>query len=200
MRKNHAQACSMHTFQDSVHAGIDCFEGFLVNCLEACCQSETQQAGTGQADCSAIHPRLPEAAALQKTSAAPQRRVRLHVAQAAARPALLPKLTRKHDSGFSAPRVLAAPAPAKHAAPCMQQLQHSQQHGQQHTPELQPPQHRHLRQRMATDAADAKRKRRRSGLHRMCCIHACMHVRSTCTSSTTSANAQIPQLACGRNG
>jgi hypothetical protein len=175
----------------SVHAGIDCFEGYLVNCLEACCQSGTQQFGSIQADSGAIRPG-PEAAAAQAISGAPQRRVRLQVAQAAERPALVPKLKRKHDSGFSAPRVLAVPAPAKHsgvlqshAASCMQQLQQSQQHGQQPSPALEPPQHQHSQQCTTTEAADAKRKRRRSGLHcnfmpltgmHASWLYACMHV------------------------
>lgn len=160
-------------FADLIHAGIDCFEGFLVNCLEVCCQSETQQSSHGQADSGVINPRLPEATASQQTSAAPPRRVRLQVAQAAERPALVPKLKRKHDSGFSAPRVITVQAPAEHAgvlqshaAPCMQQPQQLQQHEQQPSPALQPPQHQHVQQCTSTEAADAKRKRRRSGLHR----------------------------------
>ena len=140
-----------------------------MNCLEACGQSKTQQFGSFQADNGAVRPG-PEAAAPQNNSAAPQRRAPLRVAQAAERPALVPKLKRKHETGFSAPRVL-VPALAEHAgvlrshaAPCMQQLQ-SQQHGQQPGPLLQPPQHQHSQQCTTTEAADAKRKRRRSGLH-----------------------------------
>jgi hypothetical protein len=163
-----------------------------VNCLEVCGQSETQQFGSGKANSDAIRPGS-EAAAAQAICGAPQRRVRLQVAQAAERPALVPKLKRKHDSGFSAPRVIAVLAPAEHAGllqshapPCVQQqLQQIQQRGQQPTPALQPPQHLHLQQCTASVAADAKRKRRRSGWH---CnmpltdlharwLHACMHVR-----------------------
>ena len=190
-----------------VHAGIDCFEGFLVNCLEACCQSETEQFGSGPADSSAINPGLPGVAAPQEISAAPQRRVRLQVAQAAARPALLPKLKRKHDGGFSAPRAMAVPAPTEHAGvlqsdatPCMQQLQRVQQHEQRHIPEMQLPQHRQLQQCTTTEAADSKRKRRRSGLrhifmpywvcNRLDCMHASI-------SGDMSAIAKVPQLASG---
>ena len=88
---------------------------------------------------------------------------------------------------------LAVPAPAEHsgvlqshAASCMQQLQQSQQHGQQPSPALEPPQHQHSQQCTTTEAADAKRKRRRSGLHcnfmpltgmHASWLYACMHVR-----------------------
>jgi hypothetical protein len=194
MRKTHTETCSMHTSYDSVHAGIDCFEGFLVNCLEVCGQSETQQFGCSKADSGAIRPGS-EAAAAQEISAAPRQRVRLQVAQAAARSALVPKLKRKHDSGFSAPRVIAVLAPAEHTgvlqsheAPCVQQQQQQlQQHGQQPGPALQPPQHQHVQQCTTPNAADAKRKRRRSGLHcnfmhltdHASWPYACMHGRHT---------------------
>jgi hypothetical protein len=183
------------------HAGIACFEGFLVNCLEACCQEETQPVDSSQATGGATHSCMSEATAPQQlpASAAHARQFGFQPVQPAARPALVAKAKRKHDSSFSAPRPVTVPVLTEQvgalqhdAAPCMQQPQSFHQRVQLPAPVLQQTQHRHLQHCSETGAADAaKRQRQRSGvvccyLRRSTCMYACMHAQQNvhCCTST----------------
>jgi hypothetical protein len=160
----HARACAATTSRalppDWTHicinpscAGIDCFEGFLVNCLEDCNQGVARLFGTSQANGGAMPVRPLQVAAAQENHAVPPQRMSLQSAPAATRPALVPKLKRKYDGGFSAPRSVAVPALTERTGvlqygldPCKRQAQLLQQRAQHPAPPLQQPQHQQQRQ------------------------------------------------------
>lgn len=145
-------------------AGIDCFEGFLVNCLEAV-EQQQPPAGSNSLAGGCADGGLPAAGAagaarlrtlLQgrpggSSTDLPQQAGRLQRSQ---RPALVPVLKRRRDGDFNAPRPAAVlPLQAHTDSALQQQAVPARQRQQQHVV--------HASSSVATEVA--KRQRRRSG-------------------------------------